>query len=147
MDKHLAVGIASQLLCKHKLFAWRVGLKPLKNRLGQCEYGPKLIILSEFHVENNPDWMIKDTIFHEVAHALAGWEARHGPIWKATAARLGAIPKACSKPARTPEGRYQAGCPSCKRVYHRHRKPKGLVCCPRCGVPKGLLDFWFASVS
>ena len=37
---------------------------------------------------------VRDTILHEIAHALAGAKARHGPAWKAIAKRLGATPKA-----------------------------------------------------
>ena len=35
-----------------------------------------------------------DTILHEIAHAIAGVEAGHGPAWKAVAQRLGATPRA-----------------------------------------------------
>ena len=39
---------------------------------------------------------VTDTILHEIAHALAGPGAGHGPAWKATASRLGATPKSCA---------------------------------------------------
>jgi len=35
---------------------------------------------------------IRDTILHELAHAIAGFEAGHGPRWKAAARRIGANP-------------------------------------------------------
>ena len=34
-----------------------------------------------------------DTLYHEVAHALAGHEHGHGPAWKAWCVKLGADPK------------------------------------------------------
>ena len=37
---------------------------------------------------------VRDTILHEIAHALAGAKAKHGPAWKAIARRLGATLKA-----------------------------------------------------
>ena len=37
---------------------------------------------------------IRDTVLHEIAHAIAGPEAGHGPLWKATARRIGATPRA-----------------------------------------------------
>jgi len=39
---------------------------------------------------------LTDTILHEIAHALAGPAAKHGPAWKAIARRLGATPKSCA---------------------------------------------------
>ena len=35
-----------------------------------------------------------DTILHEIAHAIAGANAGHGPVWKAVAKRIGAAPRA-----------------------------------------------------
>ena len=37
---------------------------------------------------------IRDTVLHEIAHAIAGREAGHGPLWKVTARRIGATPRA-----------------------------------------------------
>jgi hypothetical protein len=37
---------------------------------------------------------MEDTILHEIAHALAGPRAGHGPLWKAHAIATGANPKA-----------------------------------------------------
>ena len=37
---------------------------------------------------------VKDTILHEIAHALAVARAGHGPAWKTVARRIGATPKA-----------------------------------------------------
>ena len=34
-----------------------------------------------------------DTVLHEIAHAIAGHEAGHGLLWKATARRIGATPR------------------------------------------------------
>lgn len=45
---------------------------------------------------NGPPDQVTDTILHEIAHALAGPAARHGPAWKSIARRLGATPKSCA---------------------------------------------------
>ena len=35
-----------------------------------------------------------DNLLHEIAHAIVGREAGHGPLWKVTARRIGATPRA-----------------------------------------------------
>ena len=48
----------------------------------------------DVHGEKSGGAEIRDTVLHEIAHALVGPEARHGPEWKAIAKRLGATPRA-----------------------------------------------------
>lgn len=65
-----------------------------------------------------------DTLRHEAAHAVAGLEAKHGPVWKATARRLGATPKACGTlTAEQREARRAVQGPA-----------KYTVRCSRCGI-------------
>lgn len=40
---------------------------------------------------------LEDTVRHELAHLIAGIEARHGPRWRAVAKRLGAVPRASGR--------------------------------------------------
>ena len=44
---------------------------------------------------------VRDTVLHEIAHAIAGHEAGHGPLWKATARRIGATPRAKTYESQT----------------------------------------------
>lgn len=39
---------------------------------------------------------LRDTVLHEIAHAIAGHKAGHGPAWKAIARKVGARPVRCS---------------------------------------------------
>ncbi|WYV99262.1 hypothetical protein KoPa4_00094 [Pseudomonas phage vB_PpuM-KoPa-4] len=63
-------------------------------RLGQCQYDNKVIELGSFYVENNSEELVKDTILHEIAHALAGPGTGHGPVWKQWCLVVGAHPVA-----------------------------------------------------
>lgn len=66
-----------------------------KKRIGQCDYNARTVELSYQYVQAGMEWaQIDDTIRHEIAHALAGPLAKHGPHWKAWARKLGATPKA-----------------------------------------------------
>jgi predicted SprT family Zn-dependent metalloprotease len=75
-----------------------------------------------------PPETVLDTLRHEIAHAIAGPAARHGPAWKAVAIRLGATPRACetSPQAVVKPGDWQVTCPACERTVHLYRRPRSL---------------------
>lgn len=129
MDLNELTAIASSELAKHGLHQWSFGFGNAKRRLGVCKYNPKRIEIAEYYARNSPRETVLDTLLHEIAHALAGPAARHGPAWKAIAIRLGAIPRACEtthEAAVTP-GDWQTTCSACNRTIHRYRRPKSLT--------------------
>ena len=85
---------ARALMDEHGLEAWAFRFSAAESRLGECREREKVIRLSRRHAVNGDPREVRDTILHEIAHALAGAAARHGPAWKAVAKRLGATPKA-----------------------------------------------------
>src|SRR4051794_8526880 len=95
MDLTELAAIADRGMRKHGLHGWTFVLANTKRRLGVCKYRTKRIEVAEFHARNNPPSVVLDTLLHEIAHAIAGPAARHGPAWKAVAIRLGATPRAC----------------------------------------------------
>ena len=85
---------ARALMDEHGLHEWTFRFSAARGRLGECRERERLIRLSRRHAVNGGPREVRDTILHEIAHALAGAKARHGPAWKAVARRLGATPKA-----------------------------------------------------
>ena len=85
---------ARALMDEHGLHEWTFRFSAARGRLGECRERERLIRLSRRHAVNGDPREVRDTILHEIAHALAGAKARHGPAWKAVARRLGATPKA-----------------------------------------------------
>lgn len=70
---------------------------------------------------------VRDAILHEIAHALAGVRAGHGPAWKAAAARVGARPHRTThlpEDVRAALARYRATCRRCGAFVYLHRRPK-----------------------
>ena len=120
--------LAGRERMKHGLQDWTFGFATTKRRLGVCKYRTKRIEIAEFYALNNPPEKVFDTLLHEIAHALAGPTARHGPVWKAVAVRIGATPRSCADANKTivMPGDWQATCPTCQKVYHRYRRPKSL---------------------
>ena len=120
--------IAGQEMIKHGLHGWSFGLTDAKRQLGVCKYRSKRIEISEYYALNSPAQSVLDTLLHEIAHAIAGPAARHGPAWKAVAIRLGAMPRACdsSGQAVVEPGDWQATCPACKKIFPMYRRPRNL---------------------
>ena len=129
MDLKELVEIAGREMRNHRLHGWTFALAKTKSRLGVCKYRTKRIEISEFHVVNNPPAVVFDTLLHEIAHAIAGPAAQHGPKWKAIAARLGATPRACDSSDETvvTPGDWQATCAACSKTFHRYRRPLNLA--------------------
>ena len=86
--------LARALMDEHGLDAWTFAFLEAERRLGDCNYQDRVIRVGRTHALDAEDAEINDTILHEIAHALAGPEARHGPKWKAIATRIGATPRA-----------------------------------------------------
>jgi predicted SprT family Zn-dependent metalloprotease len=129
MDLKELQEIAAQELEKHGLAGWTFHLGHTKRRLGVCKYRLKRIEIAEYYALNSAPGTVLDTLRHEIAHALAGPNAHHGPAWKAVAIRLGARPEACdsSDEAVMKPGDWQATCTSCQQTFHLYRRPRSLT--------------------
>jgi len=95
-----ALNLLKEKMAMHGLRGWKGTISDKMTRAaGYCKYRSKTISISG-HWLNNPkftDEHVLDTILHEIAHALVGYEAKHGPVWKAKASEIGATPKSCFK--------------------------------------------------
>ena len=118
--------IAARELTRHGLHGWTFGLADTKRRLGACKFRSKRIEIAEYYARNSAPESVLDTLLHEIAHAIAGPAAGHGPAWKAVAIRLGAAPHACdnTRSAVVEPGDWQATCPTCGKTYHLYRQPR-----------------------
>ncbi len=99
MKISVALELLRQSLAEHGLTDWTGDLDNARRRFGMCQFDKKHISLSRPLCELNSSAEVKDTILHEVAHALA-WE-RHGvncghdDRWKSICVEIGARPHAC----------------------------------------------------
>lgn len=76
---------------------WSVSFDNANRRAGICRLGEQRISISKKHVTNNSIDVVRDTILHEFAHAIAYeeyGEKGHGARWKSIAKQIGATPKA-----------------------------------------------------
>ena len=126
----------------HGLQDWSFAFNKRKRTLGLCRYAMKTIELSIFLVDRNGTDEVRDTILHEVAHALVGPGHGHDAVWKRKCVEIGAEPRRCGD-ADMPRGRWKALCPGCVETFSRHRKPKRLGgwYCRACGPERGKLSW------
>jgi predicted SprT family Zn-dependent metalloprotease len=134
--------LARRLMRRHGLARWEFGLNRSKRNLGLCRYTLQRIELSAHFVAGHDEPAIRDVILHEIAHALAGHEAAHGPLWRAICRAIGARPERCGN-VRMPLGRWLATCPGCCRQFDCIRRPprNRRYMCPTCGPEIGQLKF------
>ena len=139
--------LAHELMAAHGLRGWTFAFNRSKRDMGLCRYGPKVIELSVHFVARNSAAAIRDTLLHEIAHALVGPGHGHDAVWKQACLRVGAKPQRVSFEVDMPDGRWQARCTSCGVVHHKHRKPKRMFgwFCVHCGTKRGKLT-WLAVV-
>lgn len=105
----------------------------IKNR-GDAIWKPINISLSKHYVTLLPAAEVRDVVLHEIAHALVGAEARHGPRWRSMARRVGAAPERCVTPSVAPDHAVVGTCIICGTPAHKaHRLPQRVYYHHTCG--------------
>jgi len=84
--------MAVQLLDDHGLLSrgWHFEWSNRVKAKGDCHYGYKRIRLSRHFAKSRPLDGSRDTVIHEIAHALVGQGHGHGSVWKTQMRALGA---------------------------------------------------------
>ena len=102
------------------------------------------ISVSKYLAARFSDDDIHQTLLHEVAHALAGAAAGHGPAWKRVARELGYAGSAThALETATELAPWVGTCPNGHLVY-RHRRPSRPSSCVKCarGFDRRFLFTW-----
>lgn len=154
MEPRKALALAKQLVADHGLdqFGWKAVLDTRAvTRAGQCRYSVKEIGISYRWVAMNDEKHVRNTILHEIAHALVGAEHGHDWVWKQKARQIGCTGDRCTSPeAKKVPGKYRAVCPNCGHVHYRHRASKRMndyaCAAPGCYGPKMQRALTFSQV-
>lgn len=111
---------------------WSFDFDNAKRRAGQCNFTNKRITVSRYLASKFEDDEIHQVLLHEVAHALAGPRAGHGPKWQTIAADLGYVG------GRTHHGEiahehasWVGACPQ-GHEHFRFRRPVREQSCGKC---------------
>lgn len=142
MELKKASALTHVLMHEHGLSrGWAFRWQNKKRSLGTCSYNWREIRLSKWYVELNDLADVKDTILHEIAHALAyerygSQSIGHGFLWKKVCREIGAIPKACTKAdLNRPKNHHKYVDTCCGLTFRKHRLRKNRTySCPKCHV-------------
>lgn len=138
--------LANELMSKHiELVNWKFVFNSRKHSFGLCSYGRKTIELSSYLTVEMTDKGIKDTIIHEIAHALTPGH-NHDYFWKRKCIELGGDGERCGNYNKFKDGKasekevysriskYTLTCPCCGYTAFMNRKPKKSYSCGKHGV-------------
>lgn len=123
---------AMALIDLHLDRSWTFGFDNAKTRAGLCNYTHKRISVSKYLAAKYEDDEIHQVLLHEVAHAMAGTRAGHGPRWKAIASDLGYEGKRLHDGAIADEFAPWVGTCPAGHVHYRYRRPTRPLACGRC---------------
>jgi hypothetical protein len=132
MEVTAAVALGRALLREHGLDGWQVVVDRAKTRAGVCRFGRRQIGISGPLTQLHDLDEVRDTLLHEIAHALVGPAHGHDAVWRAKAVEIGSSGERCVSPdAPRVEGDWVGRCPL-GHERHRHRAPTRLASCARC---------------
>jgi predicted SprT family Zn-dependent metalloprotease len=138
MDVEEAAGLARRLMDEHGLRHWQFRWDRARRRFGCCWQSRLLITLSRPLTALNDPAEVRDTLLHEIAHALV--PGGHTDAWRHKCVQIGARPHRCysSQHVKLPEiarrFRFLATC-GCRIEHVRRRKPTRSYICRRCRQP------------
>lgn len=132
LDAHI---MALALMREHGLSeresGWTFRLGRAVKQFGSCNYTHKRITLSAPLTLLNDEAEVRDTILHEIAHALVGNKAGHGIVWQRKAKEIGCNGERTHN-AAIPPAPLQMRCVHCGYKSFRSRRPARLNACPTC---------------
>jgi predicted SprT family Zn-dependent metalloprotease len=123
---------ANALIDLHLDRSWTFAFDHAKTRAGLCNYTEKRISVSRYLAARYEDDEIHQVLLHEVAHAIAGTRAGHGPKWRAIARDLGYEGKRLHDGEIANElAPWVGSCPA-GHIHYRYRKPTRTLACGKC---------------
>ena len=137
-----AMLMARQMLDEQGLTAlgWSFKINSNKRRCGVCNPAKRRIEVSKYRLLDGEEH-VKETLAHEVAHAVVGCHNGHNHVWRSKALELGSLGTRCVDGMHNVEYKWQSVCPNCGVVGLKHRRPKKFFSCRRCS--NGVFNFAF----
>jgi predicted SprT family Zn-dependent metalloprotease len=132
VDLRDAFAMAEYLLEVHGLDDWEVSYDNAKRRAGICHFADRTLGLSAPLTAIHGEDDVRDTILHEIAHALVGPAHGHDATWREMARRIGSSGERCVSPdLPTPPAAWLGTCPG-GHTIERHRRPERVLTCGLC---------------
>ncbi|MEB4614350.1 SprT-like domain-containing protein [Leucobacter sp. M11] len=111
---------------------WSFGFDHAKRRAGLCNFTDRRITVSRYLAARFSDDEIHQVLLHEVAHAMAGPAAGHGPVWQRIADGIGYAGGRLHDGGVAEElAPWRGTCPA-GHEHFRFRRPTRMHSCARC---------------
>jgi len=124
--------LAVHLIAQHGLDGWGFGFDDSTRRAGCCNYRDQRITIAFELARNGSDADIRDTVLHEIAHALVGRKHHHDKVWKAKARAIGCSGERTHK-LQFSAPRWSVTCENrCWTHTAQQRNPR--LICGKCGT-------------
>ncbi len=125
-----------KLLKEHKLTGWSVNFDDALSRAGRCNHTTKTITYSKHFMLASSDEVAANTVFHEIAHAIAGPHHGHDKTWKVIFTKLGGNGKRTtelpSSLVSTEKFKWVGVCSNCNAKHGQQRSPQSVWACAAC---------------
>ena len=112
---------AERLIALHGLAGWSVQFDDASRRAGRCSYETRVVGLTA------PADEVRNTILHEIVHALVGPEHNHDAVWKARARAIGCTGERCHDVEFAPPC-YIVSFPRCGWAQGANARRRGARC-------------------
>lgn len=136
MELNKAKQLADNLMKLHSVEHYTFKFDVAVRRFGYCSWREKTISLSRPLTELNNEEQVKNTLLHEIAHALAP-RHHHDKVWQGVAVSIGCNGKRCyDNTVQAPPKPFKGVCPNCGKELARHRR-KHIACGVCCDAHNG----------
>jgi predicted SprT family Zn-dependent metalloprotease len=133
VESAVVARVAQELLAEHLPGgSWTFAFDSAKRRAGACDYSRRRITVSRYLAEKTDEDDVRQILLHEIAHALAGHAAAHGPRWRAVARDLGYTGERLHNGPIAHERAPWVGTCAAGHVHYRFRRPTGPLSCGLC---------------
>ena len=138
MERKEIILMAHDLMSKYsELDSWRFSFNNYKKAFGLCSYTTRTIYISSYFCDSMTDIAIKDTLIHEIAHALTRGH-HHDNVWRRKCIELGGVPERTASVSKSLiegtilQSKYTLTCPCCGYKIPKHREIKRSISCGVC---------------
>lgn len=113
---------------------WAVGWDRSFRRFGAAHFKTKTITISKHLTEINSDEEFYKIVYHEISHAIAGYNAGHGTAWADVIRSFGQEPNRCHDVAIAEDQyKYVGRCPNGHEIRRFRLTAKAKrVSCAKC---------------
>lgn len=123
---------AEELIASHLDNTWSFAFDHARRRAGQCDYTNRRITVSRHLTVRLDDETNRQTLLHEIAHALVGPRVGHGARWQRVARQLGYRgDRVLREDPAADLAPWIGVCPA-GHESHRFRRPTRVASCGRC---------------